>query len=243
MTETQTAPETTSTPEVPLVETPEFKAALQEAVAQIVPDLLAQLSAARGAPASGDAAFADQIAMAIAQLTDQGTGRKRVAPEIIAQRARARERMTKLIVEARANGLVPTYQLRNKVYLDEVLVDPVYVDPATKSVTPVQIDWPGVPSEAMAPVNDVARSIHGAFMESIGSVETGIPEDRLGVTAGGLVVKNGAVQPRRELGSLDGQPPSGGEGLRLRHKELAPAQHKTINVLGTVAAPARVGVL
>lgn len=234
-------------PEIPLQETPEFRKAVEEAVVSMVPALVAQLSAARGEPASGDQAFAEKLAMAISELSDQGTGRKRVAPEIIEQRAKARTRMAELIVEARAAGLAPTYQLVNKVYLDEVLVDPIYMDPATKAARPVEIDWPGVPNQAMSPVNDVAKGIHAAFMESIGSVVSaaGVSHalpgpDRLGVTPNGLVVRNGAVQQRREIGSL-GTQPSGGEGLRLHHKEAAPTVHKEIRVLGTVAAPARVG--
>jgi len=151
--------------------------------------------------------------------------------------------MLDLLVSARAEGRVASYELRNKVYLDEVLVDPIYMGP-DKAPHPTQIDWPGVPNEAMVPINDTARDIHAAFIESIGSVVKleGISDEKLGVTPGGLVVKGGAVQQRRELGNMGPQPDPQAEGLRLRHKDNAPGNHKTIRVLGTVAAPARVGV-
>lgn len=247
MTETHTLPPA-ETPATPIQELPEFKAAVQEAVLAMVPALLTQLGEARGeapdtAKSNDDKAFAEKLAMAISELTDQGTGRKRVAPEIIEARSKARARMTALIIEARAAGLVPSYQLRNKVYLDEVLVDPVWVD-ANRQAQPTVIDWPGVPNEAMSPANDVAEGIYAAFSESIGSVapEHRIPEERLGITPNGLVVRNGAVQAKRDIGNIVNSGAPIGEGLRLKHKEAGPTQHKEIRVLGSVAAPARVGV-
>lgn len=231
-------------------DTPEFKEAVQSAVLAMVPTLLGEIQAARGgAPensekATDDKAFAERLAMAISELTDQGTGRKRVAPEIIESRAKARTRMTTLIIQARANGIVPSYQLRNKVYLDEVLVDPVWVD-ANRQAQPTVIDWPGVPNEAMVPTNDAAKGIYEAFAESIGSVapEHRLPEDKLGVTPNGLVVRNGAVQARREVGTILDGGVREGEGLRLHHKAEGPTKHKEIRVLGSVAQPARVGVV
>lgn len=229
----------------------EFDAKVEERVLSLVPTLVAQMQAARGdTPAasieqpsvanSSDMAFAEKLAMAISQLTDQGTGRRRVAPEIIEQRAKAREKMGHLIIKARAEGLMPSYKLRNKVYLDEVLVDPVYMDAATKTPKPTEIDWPGVPNEAMVPVNDSAKEIYAAFMEAIGSVVKVVSEDTFGVTVNGLVVKNGAVQPRRALPSGDHQATS--QGLNIKHKQNVPVEQREVRVLGTVAPPARMGM-
>ena len=91
-------------------ETPEFKAAVADAVNQaagrIQKEILAKLSAGRdsGGDATGDQRFAEQVAMAIASLTDQGVGRRTVAPKILRQRAEARQLMTELIVEAKQKG-------------------------------------------------------------------------------------------------------------------------------------------
>ena len=230
-------------------DTPEFRAAVAEGIKQALPTLKDQiiksLSQAReggGEKVEGDdMAWAKALAMEISQLTDQGTGRKRVAPEIVRQRALARDRMMNALIEARAKGETPSYRLANKVYLDEVLVDPVWVNPTTKSPEPVEIDWPGVPSTVMIPSNDVARKIHAAFMESVGGVERVVPEDRFGITPGGLVVKNNAAGGKRSL------PPSLGaikqhsdsqEGLRIKHRG-EPGQYVEKHILGTVAAPAR----
>jgi hypothetical protein len=113
------APKDTTTPGVdqsaPVTtfeNSPEFQAAVASAVAKAVPALipalreqiLQNLGTARGdAPAvPGDHLWADALAMSIAQITDQGTGRKTVAPAVLKARSEARALMVQLIVEARA---------------------------------------------------------------------------------------------------------------------------------------------
>ena len=225
---------------IPVMETAEFKAAVAEAAAKAVEGILSTLNAGREvagtteAPAASiDNRFAEGLAMALAQLTDQGTGRKRVAPEIIRKRGEARDLMEALILEARAKGRVPKYRLRNKIYFDEMLVDPMYIDRSTKAAMPTMIEWPGVPNEALVPENDVAKDIHAAYLESIGSVAKEVVSAQY-VTAGGLVV-NGRAPARREVGGGA----SAGEGLRIAHRSGSGNEDVLINVLGTVAAPAR----
>ncbi len=233
---------------IPIEETPQFASAVASAVEKAMPALRAQilgnLASARTdigegpAELPGDHAFAESIAMAIASLTDQGTGRKRVAPEIVKQRLKARELMTNLIVEARAAGQVPQYNLRNKVYLDELLVEPVWIAPDHTQRQTV-IEWQSVPNEAMIPVNEVAKGIHSAFMDSIGSVEKPAPEAALmSITAGGLVVRSGsrAMQPLKALGDQTHQPTEG--GLNVPHRNR-PGQFVEKRILGTVMDPAR----
>lgn len=235
--------------ETPITETPEFHKAVGDAVAAAIPALkqsiLANIAAARGdatAPAQGtDQAFAEGLAMALAQLTDQGTGRRRVAPEVMRARAEAADRMMKLIIKAHADGKVPGYRLKAKCYLDEVLIDPVWIAP-DHTQRPTEIDWPGVPNSAMVPINEAATEIHKAYSESIGTVpkEDQVTDGPFRVTAGGLVVKGRPVAQRAQTGLRNGAPPTAGEqGLRIRHKEEAPGRFKEVNILGTVAPPAR----
>ena len=236
-----------------------FKDAVANAVAASIPaireQILNSLAVARdgkdigsaGTAAdmlAGDQGFAEKLAMAISQLTDQGTGRKRVAPEIVRQRSEARELMVRLIIEARAAGEKPLYGLRNKVYLDEVLVDPVYITAAHEQKQ-TQITWMQVPNEAMVPLNDVAKGIFKAFMDSIGSVEKPAPEAPLGgVTAGGLTIRTGSksVRPLAALGNMEEgsihKPAPTDGGLNIAHRG-APGQFKETRILGTIAAPAR----
>jgi hypothetical protein len=228
-----------------ITESPEFKAAVAAAAADAVQGIMAALTAGREVhgtaelpAASIDNKFAEGLAMALAQLTDQGTGRKRVAPEVVRQRAEARSLMENLIIQARAEGRVPRYQLRNKVYLDEVMVDPNWVNPASKAVEKTEIEWPGVPNEAMVPMNEVAKEIFAAYIESIGSVISVVPAVPQYVTPNGLTI-NGRAPARRgtNLTSTDQAAPVG-QGLRVAHKDV-PGQYREINVLGTIAPPAR----
>lgn len=226
-----------------LTESPEFKDAVAKAAAEAVQGILATLQAGREAHGTADAPaasidnkFAEGLAMALAQLTDQGTGRKRVAPEIMRKRAEARDLMVNLIIQARAEGKMPKYTLRNKVYLDEVLVDPMWLNPATKIAEPTVIEWPGPPSEAMVPENDIAKDIFGAYVESIGSVIKVVAELPQYVTPGGLTV-NGRAPARRSDAQV-GTGEASGQGLRLPQRTVAGGD-KLIHVLGTVAPPAR----
>jgi hypothetical protein len=231
---------------VPLTETAEFKDAVQAAASKAAAEILASLKANQeGQTRPGDSNFAEGLALAIAQLSSQGTGRaKPVAPEVLKARTDARELMTKLLVEARSQGNVPTYELRNKVYLAETMIEPVFIDPATKEQRPTSIDWQGVPNEAMIPTNDIARAIHEAFSNSIGVVvidsSKHLKPEHLSVTAGGLVVRAGghAMRPMQVGGGQ--ADPNAAEGLRV-HGRTPGAKTKTIAVLGTVASPARVG--
>lgn len=232
----------TMTEATPLAETQEFKDAIASAtaaaIAAAIPTIVAQLSQAKGGiPVDpGEQSWAQGLAMAIAQLNDQGTGRKRVAPEIVKARDEARVEMVNRLIAAKAAGEMPLYTLRNKVYLDEVLIDPIYMDAATKAPRATEIGWPSVPSEAMVPANDVAKGIFEMFSKSIGSAEWSKKPDTFGITVGGLVVKNGAVQPKRAVPSADGYVKT--EGLTITHKG-GEKNFKEVPILGTVAQPAR----
>jgi hypothetical protein len=227
-----------------ITESPEFKAKVAEAAAEAVKGILGTLQLGRESHGTADAPaasidnkFAEGLAMALAQLTDQGTGRKRVAPELMRKRAEARELMENLLIEARASGKVPKYTLRNKVYLDETLVDPMWLNPATKIAEPTVIEWPGVPNEVMSPENEVAKDIHGAYMESIGSVVKVVTELPAYMTPNGLTV-NGRAPARRTNNNGVGEAPVG-QGLKRPQMDAPGNGDKLINVLGTVAAPAR----
>ncbi len=234
---------------VPVTETQEFKDAVSAAATKAAAEILASLTANQGGQTrQGDAGFAEGLAMAIAQLSSQGTGRaKPVAPEVIAARNAAREEMTRLIVDARANGQVPTYKLRNQIYFAETLLQPVYIDPASKEQRPTEIDWLGVPNEALIPSNDVAKAIYQAFSNSIGVVQIDstkfIKPEHYAVTASGLVIRGGslATQPLRPVEVGGGNDAHAEEGLRVHRGDGGKA--KTINVLGTVASPARVNAV
>ncbi len=242
-------------PAVPVTETPEFREALAEGIKRATGEILAQVqkvAATPGdvAPQGGEKNFAEMLAMAIAQLTDQGTGRQRVAPEIIRARTEARDRMRQLIMKARAEGKPATYELRNKVMLDNRLIEPMWID-SSHTTRPTEIDWPGVPNEVMVPVNDTAKEIHAAFMESIGStVKIDGINETLGITPGGLVVRNSAVNTaaaRRSALPAEADVKSHPApmvnapdeiGVRVHHA-AQPGRSKPVSILGSIHPPAQ----
>jgi hypothetical protein len=113
-----------------VTETPEFKAAVAKAAADALSELLPTLKRARQEHGTEEEGGADPtwmraLAMEISQLTDQGTGRRRVAPEVLRDRQMAREKMTNLIVEARAAKKTATYrgELLGKIRVPEVVAN------------------------------------------------------------------------------------------------------------------------
>lgn len=238
---------------VPVTETPEFKEALNRAIAEAMPAVVSQVQTellARVKPeasASGDASVAtsltetgglfEKLALAIAEISDQGTQRKRVAPEILAARAKAHERAVERIMLARKRGEKPEYRLVAKVYLNERFIEPFMPGP-NKQPIPTEIIWSGMPNEAMRPINDVAKEIFKEFRASIGSTEQlkGVDNRPLWMTAGGVVVKGDPRAQRREVAAP--QPFDDDLGVKNQNDPTAPFVH----VLGTVAAPARQNV-
>ena len=235
------------TPAQKLAETDEFKAAVAQAVAQSVTELAERLKENRERSGteteSSDPTWMRALAMEISQLTDQGTGRRRVAPEILRARQIARENMTNLIIKARAEGKTATYRVRAKTLLADRVVEPFWIA-SDHSAQPTIIDWDGVPNEAMVPENKTAKAIHDAFMESIGNSVRVVPEDALAITPGGLVVHGGAAGISNGKRQVQGEAKQTGtekaneQGLNIHHKN-EPGRFVEKNILGTIAQPAR----
>ena len=221
-------------------------AAAAEAIKTSLPEVLASMKSGT-APAAGvdeaTQAMFRAMALSFAEISDQGTQRKRVAPEILERRNQARERMIDLIMEARANGDKPEYKVISKTYLNERLIQPFTAGP-DKVPVPTQITWTGEPSDGMRPVNAIAKKIFAEFRASRGSTEALAKEDKrpYWLTAGGLVVK-GDPPPRRELAVdprmnfVDDLSVSSAEDGEEKNQNDPNATF--INVLGTVADPAR----
>ncbi len=131
------------------------------------------------------------LALGIAELSDQGSGVRRIpAPELAARDA-ARARMEELLDESRQSGTQPQYRLHFPVYLNDQLINPNFV--VDGKVQKTEIIWGGVPNEAMEPVNDVARPIYEAFLRSIGQAQ---PREmgKTTVTPRGLTIVKGAPE-------------------------------------------------
>src|SRR5260221_9010201 len=124
-------------PPADISDTPEFQMALAKATSEmhdrIVGEVRSILAAERAAgvakPISDQGElerFARAIAASTAEMADQGTNRKRVAPEILEARAQSHKRMHELLESAqKLKGTArPLYRVRAKCYLGDRLIEP-----------------------------------------------------------------------------------------------------------------------
>jgi len=230
--------------------TPEFREAVAAATAQV----LAQMGkdSPKEQQSGEDQDFVRRLALEIAELSDQGTNRKRVAPEILEQREQARVRMVELIIDARKKKLKPDYAVLNKCYLNERVVEPFWVG-ADKVPQRTVIGWDGVPNGCLRPLDDVAKAIFHEFAVWSGGA-TLVTDGKwkadmrgLWVTPGGLVVKGNASGQRREVGNLgDAMPVIVEEpeddnlfADNLAVRRAVDPRASEVHVLGTIHPPAK----
>ena len=235
---------------VPFTETPEFKFAVAEAAkvaaAEATAAAIAHFAASKNDNApTGDAQdLLRGLALAIAEMSHQGDKRdKPVDPKVLAERARATERMYALIDEAyalpRGDDRRPKWKCRSKVVLADTVIDPWRRDPATKKAVPVEFRWCLEPNDAMVPLNDFAERIFAEFRASRGNKygQDGYAKNEVRrsawITDSGLVIE-GAPPVRREIMVED----RAGNALDMTLDPFDPnATH--VRVLGTSHPPAR----
>lgn len=214
----------------------EVRARVATEVARVLPEMAAHWS--KGSTADGSVENMMQgLAMAIAQLTDQGSGRmKRLPPDVLVARQEAHDRMVARIKQAQANKELPIYELMGKVLLEDKLIQPIWIDEKHRQ-RQEEIGWRGIPNSVMKPVNDVAKEIFADYLKWVGEdvVKTPII-DR--VTAGGLVMmrQNDGPDPgpsRAAFGT-----PGSGDLMVMRDGQPQPSM-RPVRVLGSVAEPAR----
>lgn len=213
-----------------------------ERATQIADEVAKQIAGLRESLTPGvagaltDKGAMEALAVAIAGVTDQEVGRKRVPPEEMARRIRAREDMEKLIAATFERGAQPIYKLTQPCYLGEQLIQPYWSDPATKTTKATEVGWWSVPNEYMLPVNDEARAIHVLFLSAVDSHNSKRGAS-LRVTPGGLVVRSGGMNPE---GGRDPAPRVGRDinqpSLAGRNGERPEVQTR---ILGTLMPPAR----
>ena len=249
------APNKGGRPRKDVTKTAEFEQAVKAAEQRII----AALASAREGRApegveAGDREMIQRLALTFAEIADQGSGRKRIAPDLIAKRQAAYNRMLDIIVREHARGWPnerPIYRVLSAVYINEQLVQPYVTDPATKQVEPQVIEWEGLPNEALEPLNDIAKQIHIEYRQYMGEAQSLTPNADtrpMAVTPSGLVVRStgfarrqmGTVQPEAAAPSNERRPDFN-EGFthKLGIKGVNDPRAKEVRVLGTVAKPAQ----
>ena len=228
----------------PFVGSPEFNAAVAAAAADIKKELMATLApaAATGeistAGMSPDVAKIFQgLALAIAEVGDQGTGRKRIDPQELAARKTAHDLCVSYIKDARDNKIDCEYRVIGKIFFNEQFIEPFKMGSDKKPV-PNEIIWSGMPNDGLHPLNDPARKIFLAWRRSVGMPEL-ISTDNYAsqpfwVTANGLVVKGEAPAQKRAVAA----DPVFSDELKIPSMPNDPTAPE-VRVLGSIAAPAR----
>ncbi len=243
----------------------EAQAMAKSMVQDMMPALFAELMktraelgpAAAAAPATAEARTADRsllegLAHAMAKAADPANKRRILAPEIVQERALAREEMKRAILTHHAKGEVPIYQVVRTTFLNETLIHPQFHNPMTKAMDDTEIDWPGVPNQAMVPVSDSAKEIHAHYLKSIGAraghvlmgfklegdniADRMVPLHELGapIVLTGKEIRRGHPGAPRDMSisdSLSADPRRGNPAARP----------KTQSILGTTAPPAVIG--
>jgi hypothetical protein len=237
---------------------PDVQKVIQAAAAQAAAEAVAQMSLAVPSPAAAPSHGFDinestkqmfsEMALAIADMANQGSGRvKPISPKVMQQRAEAMKRMDALIQEvhvrvkdARDNGdrdqeevWTPTYRVVSKIFFNERLIEP-FRRLNDKTVEANEIQWTGEPNDALRPTNKIAEQIYEEFKASRGSgVQIKGADNRpIWVTKGGLVVKGDAPAKAYVAAPTDYKD---NLGVKDNNDPNAPF----VNVLGTIAAPAR----
>jgi hypothetical protein len=207
---------------------------IDAAVAAHLAKIEASLETARAAApgATSDISWMATLAQEIARVSNGGVGQKTIPPEEIERRKVANEKLLVLLETTFKAGVQPTYRLTNVCYLGEQIIRPIYIDRATKMPSPTEIGWWAIPNEFMHPTNEQAEGIHSLFLESIGGHKK---VARLGITAGGLTVRSGGMDPS---GGSTHMPGVGRDMPTIRGKANETHSIET-RILGTLMQPAR----
>ena len=178
-----------------VTETPEFKAAVDAAVAAA----LANFTAPPQAPATDGGAYQmmDRLAVSIARMSGQGVGQSYVDPEILARRKDAHRRMRELLADLSRQGDKPKWQLVGPIHMPlgdmgYAVIQPFYRDAAKKQHL-TEISHFAEPNLAMRPLNRAAERVWTLFCESIGHGADGEANDEDGDATDGLGGKLGPL--------------------------------------------------
>ena len=254
---------------VDFTKTPEFAQAVAAGVASVLPDLVTKQMEAMKAellasvPASSDPepdvatkALLSRLAMEIGIVSDQGTQRKRVAPEEMKERMNAFERMGVYLTKAQmATDLSekPRYRIVGQQFSGDQRIDPYQRQP-NRDIIETEVWYEGIPNTSMRPINEVAENIYREFIRYLGGSESvnGIPKpvQPMWITNGGKIIVGGrgnetaaahGLSRTPEPLTIDGGKRVGAAPATMQMVSATDPRATKIPVLGTIAPPATVG--
>lgn len=249
-----------------LRDTPEFQMALAEEAAKMMANaketLLAEVKSimakdqAQQVDQSG-VSLAREIALAVAQMADQGTGMKRVPVEVLKAREEGQKDMERLLLAARdlPKSEWPRYRLIAAGYFKDELIQPFQMDPRTREVIPTEVTYRGIPGQHMKPLNKSAKAIYSAYLRSISNnegSEVPIEHKPIWMTDSGVIITNGGTATARAHGRVidpmgddeDDFYPDAPDTSASTHGDFGIVNQddpraEEVRVLGTLSEPAR----
>ena len=185
----------------------------------------------------------ENLGMTLADISAQGIGvQKPIPPEVIRAREEAHKRMIARIKLAKRNGETPRYRVLATLQADfgrsgQALVQPFWVD-SDKIRQPTEVEWPGVPNNALEPLNEVAKEIKTHFKDSIGNMGRLTSAEELKDIGGAKVHGGPEMKAKRDTPMPFDVAPTD-EGVRVLNRG-ARGQSRRVNILGSIAEPAEV---
>lgn len=176
--------------------------------------------------------FAQHLAMQIAEIANQGVGKPApIPPETLERWRAAHDEMVAFLVKAREDGRDAHYRVTKTMFLNETRVEPQWFNAATKTMEDMLIRWNDIPNEWMEPVNDTAKEVHEAYLNSIGTTVTKRDENPTPwVRSDKRLFLGMSPEQREQKGGAMNDPRMTGRGGNLGGKSKA--------ILGTVQPPA-----
>lgn len=240
------------------LQTPEAQAAMQEMATKAAAAAIADLAARPSAPGSitdDMRALFSEMALGIAQMSHQGSGRAQpLAPAEMQKRIAAGEKLEALIAQVNANvrdaqhkrdaeGLakwMPVYRVTGKIHFGERIIDP-FRAAEVKGAKPIpqDIEWSGKPNDALRPLNAIAEDIFSLYREFVGLPTQLKP--RSGPSGGTVAIDNRPYWLTIKGRVVQGTPPARATILSPGMEE--PVQDEfaddapMVRVLGTIAPP------
>lgn len=200
------------------------------------------------------AAILSKLAMEIGIISDQGTQRKRVAPEELKERANAFERMGVLLTKAQLATTLedkPRYMVAGQLYFGDQRID-AYQRQPNRDIIQTEIYFDGIPNTSMRPLNKLAEDIYREFIRYLGGSEAvnGVPKpvQPVWLTNGGKVIvgtnetaqAHGLARNPEPL-TIDGGKRVGAPAASVHVVSPTDPRATRVPVLGTIAPPAVVG--
>lgn len=154
----------------------------QKRVLAMIPEVIATL--AGKADTSGvselkgsDRSLIESLAAAFVRQANPKGKNLPVDPVVAQARKEARRRMIAILERAKANGDVPIYIVKAKMFLNNTKIDPEFRNEGTKKFHATKIRWDRTPNQAMVPVNEIAKEVFAEYERSIGSPNVeGMPD-------------------------------------------------------------------